>query len=359
MSENENTVSPQRQHAELLAVEVGDWAPLGGDVRLELAGRRTVLVGRNGSGKSALFEGILLGGQIADTAVVPASTVMDAKLPLYPKRFCVEIRDWQPESFFYEYTLHKKLIQREWRGARKEAISDPSNLLSRVFRGLHVVVAGVPRQTSTRSKQVVLVVETPDGADCSYLNRSEPRIGILARNLVRARFFKNEHVLEQLEELGQRIGVWKTLRVELYRRATDGGDAHPLGSVAIDGVDLGLLADGTLRMAEILWALLRADVMSHHLLLIEEPETGVHPGLLAGLLDTLDAYTVDRQVIISTHSPQVVSWAQPQELRVVTRQEGKTQVRPLSEQQVALFLKYLHDQTLGDFVYSGALDDEG
>ncbi|MFO0655195.1 MAG: hypothetical protein U0787_08960 [Polyangia bacterium] len=100
MSENESTVSPQRQHAELLAVEVGDWAPLGGDVRLELAGRRTVLVGRNGSGKSALFEGILLGGQIADTAVVPASTVMDAKLPLYPKRFCVEIRDWQPESFF-------------------------------------------------------------------------------------------------------------------------------------------------------------------------------------------------------------------------------------------------------------------
>ncbi|MFO0655196.1 MAG: AAA family ATPase [Polyangia bacterium] len=146
--------------------------------------------------------------------------------------------------------------------------------------------------------------------------------------------------------------------VELYRRATGWGDAHPLGSVAIDGVDLGLLADGTLDGGNPL-ALLRADVMSHHLLLIEEPETGVHPGLLAGLLDTIDAYTVDRQVIISTHSPQVVSWAQPQELRVVTRQEGKTQVRPLSEQQVALFLKYLHDQTLGDFVYSGALDDEG
>ncbi|HNG00092.1 MAG TPA: AAA family ATPase, partial [Pseudomonadota bacterium] len=107
------------------------------------------------------------------------------------------------------------------------------------------------------------------------------------------------------------------------------------------------------------WEMIRRERQGFRTLLIEEPETGVHPGLLAGLLDTIDAYTVDRQVIISTHSPQVVSWAQPQELRVVTRQEGKTQVRPLSEQQVALFLKYLHDQTLGDFVYSGALDDEG
>ena len=43
----------------------------------------------------------------------------------------------------------------------------------------------------------------------------------------------------------------------------------------------------------------------------------------------------------------------------MTREAGKTQVRPLSEQQVAQFLKYLHDQTLGEFVYSGALDDEG
>ena len=153
--------------------------------------------------------------------------------------------------------------------------------------------------------------------------------------------------------------MWKTLRVELYRRATDGEMRIRLAQSPLTAWIWVYWQMARFRMAEILWALLRADVMSHHLLLIEEPETGVHPGLLAGLLDTIDAYTVDRQVIISTHSPQVVSWAQPQELRVVTRQEGKTQVRPLSEQQVALFLKYLHDQTLGDFVYSGALDDEG
>lgn len=362
MSEEETVSERMRKQAELVAVEIDDWAPLGGSVRFDLAGRRTVLVGRNGSGKSALLEGIRLGARMAGALVAPTLPAIDPVPSLVspPKWFSVEIRDGQVERFRYQYSLNKRLSQRGWRGKDKVTSKQWKPLLSRVFGGLDVVVAGVPRQTSNRSKQVVEVVKASDRrVDCSYLNRSEPRIGMLAQHLVYARASGIEECLKQMEELGRRIGVWESLQVELYRRDIRGTDADPhLGSVTIDGVDLGLVADGTLRILEILWALLRADMLSIHLLLIEEPETGVHPGLLAGLLDTIDAYTLDRQVILSTHSPQVVSWAHPHELRVVTRTAGKTQVRPLTKQQVSQVLNHLHDQTLGDFVYSGALDDE-
>jgi len=42
----------------LLSIEIGDWSGLSGNVRLELDRSRTVLVGKNGAGKSLLIEGL-------------------------------------------------------------------------------------------------------------------------------------------------------------------------------------------------------------------------------------------------------------------------------------------------------------
>jgi predicted ATPase len=39
------------------------------------------------------------------------------------------------------------------------------------------------------------------------------------------------------------------------------------------------------------------------LLLIEEPETAVHPGLLSKLLAEIDAYSGDRPIVLSPQSP--------------------------------------------------------
>ena len=38
------------------------------------------------------------------------------------------------------------------------------------------------------------------------------------------------------------------------------------------------------------------------LVLVEEPETAVHPGLLSRLLAEFDAYASDRQIVLSTQS---------------------------------------------------------
>ncbi len=87
----------------------------------------------------------------------------------------------------------------------------------------------------------------------------------------------------------------------------------------VPGVDNWLygrsLSDGTLRYVAL--ALMLADVQDRAVLCMEEPENGIHPSRIPNLVELLRDYAVDvgepvaddnplRQVLINTHSPEVV-----------------------------------------------------
>jgi len=55
------------------------------------------------------------------------------------------------------------------------------------------------------------------------------------------------------------------------------------------------------------------------LLLVEEPENGLHPARIAEVMRILREISTSTQVIIATHSPLVVNELQPEEVTVVTR----------------------------------------
>lgn len=55
------------------------------------------------------------------------------------------------------------------------------------------------------------------------------------------------------------------------------------------------------------------------MLLIEEPENGLHPARIAEVMRVLRAISEKTQVIIATHNPLVVNELQPDEVTVVTR----------------------------------------
>lgn len=55
------------------------------------------------------------------------------------------------------------------------------------------------------------------------------------------------------------------------------------------------------------------------LLLIEEPENGLHPARIAEVMRVLRAISETTQVIIATHSPLVVNELRADEVTVVTR----------------------------------------
>jgi len=92
-------------------------------------------------------------------------------------------------------------------------------------------------------------------------------------------------------------------------------------------------SDGTLRVAGILSALLQEPPLP--LVGVEEPELTVHPGALPLLMDYLRQASRRSQVLITTHSPELLDLVEPQEVRVVQKSEEGTIVRPMAQDQLA------------------------
>jgi predicted ATPase len=85
------------------------------------------------------------------------------------------------------------------------------------------------------------------------------------------------------------------------------------------------MSDGTLRSFGILLAVFQRPRPS--LILIEEPETSIHPGATSALLELLRSVSSESQVVVTTHSPEVLDHAKSEDvIRVVSWYRGSTRV---------------------------------
>jgi len=86
------------------------------------------------------------------------------------------------------------------------------------------------------------------------------------------------------------------------------------------------MSDGTLRAFGILLALFQKSAPA--IVVIEEPETSLHPAAAAAIMEALRNASEDKQIIVSTHSPEILDMADAaeDELRVVTWQKGLTSI---------------------------------
>jgi len=91
------------------------------------------------------------------------------------------------------------------------------------------------------------------------------------------------------------------------------------------------MSDGTMRIAGILCAFLQAAKPS--IIAIEEPESTIHPQALGALLDVIRGFSRDTQIIVTTHSPDLLDckWIDPDNLRVVSWCHGVTRISPLNQ----------------------------
>jgi predicted ATPase len=67
------------------------------------------------------------------------------------------------------------------------------------------------------------------------------------------------------------------------------------------------------------------------LLLVEEPENGLHPSRIRDVMEILRKISESVQVVIATHSPLVINELKPNEVTVVTRDESGTHCKPIGE----------------------------
>ncbi|WP_311221345.1 MULTISPECIES: AAA family ATPase [unclassified Acidovorax] len=100
------------------------------------------------------------------------------------------------------------------------------------------------------------------------------------------------------------------------------------------------LSFGTRRLIKLFVAFFYQD---DSVFMLEQPEDGIHAGLLHEILPMLRTYVAERQIFMATHSPEVMNAARPEEIRIVHSASGVTSVRELSEDELDAACSYLQD----------------
>lgn len=110
------------------------------------------------------------------------------------------------------------------------------------------------------------------------------------------------------------------------------------------------LSFGTRRILRLMISLL---FDKSNVSLVEQPEDGIHPGLLHKLIPLLRDNATSGQFIFSSHSPDVLNRVSPEEVRLVELYEGVSTVRSLTGKEVEAACLYMEqDGPFSDFVSS-------
>ena len=113
------------------------------------------------------------------------------------------------------------------------------------------------------------------------------------------------------------------------------------------------MSDGTLRVLGLLTAIFQRPAPS--LLVIEEPEATMHPGALGSILDVLRHAARFMQVVVTTHSPEILDakWIEDRHLRIASWNKGATRINPVSDAARAALSEHL--MGAGELLRSNAL----
>jgi predicted ATPase len=103
------------------------------------------------------------------------------------------------------------------------------------------------------------------------------------------------------------------------------------------------LSDGTLRFMCLSTLLLQPDLPS--LILIDEPELGLHPAAIQVLAGLLQSAATRTQLIVATQSVTLINQLQPEHVWVVDREEGQSVFRHLKSVDMSAWFE---DYGLGE-----------
>jgi predicted ATPase len=108
--------------------------------------------------------------------------------------------------------------------------------------------------------------------------------------------------------------------------------------------DASSLSDGTLRFIVLATLFLQPVELRPSIILVDEPELGLHPYAIEKLAALVRQASVDTQVILSTQSSLLLDYFEPEEILVADRVNGGTQLTRLQSPQLK---KWLEDYSLG------------
>ena len=124
----------------------------------------------------------------------------------------------------------------------------------------------------------------------------------------------------------------ETIRLEWKHRASD---AYFAASS---------LSDGSLRFIALATVLLQPVSLRPSVILLDEPELGLHPSAITVLAALVKQVSVETQVVLATQSPVLLDHFRPEDVLVAERVAGRTQFTRLDG---AALKTWLEDYSLG------------
>ena len=108
--------------------------------------------------------------------------------------------------------------------------------------------------------------------------------------------------------------------------------------------DASSLSDGTLRFIALTTLLLQPAPLRPSVVLLDEPELGLHPYAVTLLASMLKQASVESQIVVATQSPVLLDHFEPSDVIVAERVNGATRLRRLDGEDLAVWLE---DYSLG------------
>jgi predicted ATPase len=166
----------------------------------------------------------------------------------------------------------------------------------------------------------------PDGSNLSaflyFLREKHPESYSLIRRAVQrvAPFFDDFHLRPQRLNPGKIQMEWRHKGTEAYFAASS-------------------LSDGTLRFIGLATLFLQPQSLRPSVILVDEPELGLHPYAITLLASLVKQASIATQVILSTQSPLLLDHFQPEDVLVADRVEGSTQLTRLESAGLETWLE--------------------
>jgi predicted ATPase len=170
----------------------------------------------------------------------------------------------------------------------------------------------------------------PDGGNLAallyYLREKRDSYSLIVRTVQRVAPFFDDFRLAPLRRKPDDIKLeWRHKRSDQY-------------------FDASSLSDGTLRFIALATLFLQPKEDRPPVILVDEPELGLHPYAIGMLAALIRQAAVHSQVIVSTQSPLLLDYFKPEDVLVADLIDGGTELKRLKSSRLA---KWLKDYSLG------------
>jgi predicted ATPase len=327
------------------------------DVELQ---RLTLLVGRNGSGKSNFLDAIRFVAEGLETSLDHALKSRGGigevrrRSTGHPHNFAMELElnlpNWQVATYAFEISAREKggfRVKSESlkivSGTRIDAefdvsegkVAQPGMPPAAEDRFYLVTASSLPQFRGVYDALLAMgfynlnpaeikELQSPDAGE--LLHRDGRNIASVVARMAEDRPELKERIRDYLQQIVPDVSDFSRSslgpRETLEFRQQVKGAKHPWTFYAAS------MSDGTLRALGILVAAMQR---AHRrtpvrLIGIEEPETALHPAAAGALMDSLKEAAEHTQIIVTTHSPDLLDQIDSKGLLIVLSQQGTTQI---------------------------------